>query len=103
MIICTIVWQIFVVDTLYNCTDPGWLDFLDPGNWVHGQLETVRQVSARAMSEPDTIKVGWSVARLWRLWYLFIVVSLAISALVAWRPSQRVRLRPTTKGTVATL
>jgi hypothetical protein len=90
-IVCTFVWQEFVTDNLYKCTDPGWLDFLSPGNWVHGQFAIVPIVKARAMSDPDTIKAGWSISRLWYLWYSFVAVSLVISILLArlrWIPKR---------------
>lgn len=88
-IVCTIAWQTCVTDTLYNCTDPGWLDFLSPGDWVHSHdsltIKVVPVITFRSMSEPDTIKQGWSVARLWCLWYLFVFVSIIVSAFVARR------------------
>lgn len=87
-IVCTIVWQEFVTDRLYNCTDPAWLDFLTPGDWVHahdGQpIMVVAKIVPRGMSDPDTIKEGWSVTRLWCLWYSFVGVSVVLSALLSW-------------------
>jgi hypothetical protein len=41
------------------------------------------------MSGPDTLKTGWTVARLWYLWFSFVGVSVAISAALAsprWVP-----------------
>lgn len=78
-IICTILWEVFVNGQLYDCTDPGWLDFLSPGDWVHfgHDVEYVPHVVAgRSMSDPDTIKLGWSVTKLWCLWFSFVGVSL---------------------------
>src|SRR5450432_1147229 len=87
-IVCTVVWQSFVTDKLYNCTDPAWLDFLSPGDWVHshdGQpVAFVPVIVGGSMSDPDTIKQGWSVARLWYLWYSFVAVSVVVSILLAW-------------------
>ena len=43
------------------------------------------------MSEPDTIKEGWSVTSLWYLWYSFVIISLVVStllALVPWTPKR---------------
>jgi hypothetical protein len=37
-LLCTLAWQQFVTDTLYHCTDPGWLDFLSPGQWIHNPV-----------------------------------------------------------------
>ena len=94
-IACTIVWQEFVTDKLYNCTDPAWLDFLSPGNWVHihdgKPVAFVPVIIGGSMSDPDTIKDGWSIARLWYLWYSFVAVSVVISILLArirWIPKQ---------------
>jgi len=89
-ILCTVVWE-FVGDKLYDCTDQNVLGFWRPGNWVHtpgGQpVSTVQHiVHGRSMSEPDTIKQGWTVARLWYLWYAFLAASVSISILLAWIP-----------------
>jgi hypothetical protein len=89
---CTIAWEVFVNGTLYNCTDPGWLDFLSLGDWVHfdhGVVYVPHIVTDRPMSDPDTLKQGWSVARLWYLWCSFVAVSLFLSvslARVPWIP-----------------
>ncbi len=37
------------------------------------------------MSEPDTIKQGWSVVGLWFVWFLFAGGSIAISSALAMR------------------
>ena len=93
-IVCTIVWQEFVTDRLYNCTDPGWLDFLSPGDWVHshnGPVKFVPVITGGAMSDPDTIKDGWSVTRLWYLWFSFVAVLTVTSILLArirWVPKK---------------
>jgi hypothetical protein len=91
-IACTILWEMLVNNRLYNCTDPGWLDYVSPGNWVHHPVTVHEVVTGRSMSEPDTIKDGWTVAGLWRLWLVFAVTSFVLSAglaLVPWIPSQR--------------
>ena len=82
-IVCSIGWA-FVAGELYDCTDPGFIDFLSPGDWVHGwpghPVATVEKiVHGRSMSEPDTIRHGWTVAGLWCLWFLFVGVSFVIS------------------------
>jgi hypothetical protein len=67
---------------------------LSPGNWVHDfgntHVTIVHQiVTGRSMEEPDTIKEGWSVPKLWCLWWSFVVVSLVVSGLLTfliWRP-----------------
>lgn len=85
-IVCIIFWQVFVTEFLYDCTDDNILGFLTPGNWVHfyhGVIYVPRVVHGRSMSEPDSIKAGWSVMGLWCLWYSFVSVSLVVSALLA--------------------
>lgn len=86
-IVCTIVWQGVVNERLYDCTDAAGFDYWQPGNWVHGHVAVVHQVvHGRSMSEPDTIKEGWSVGRLWHLWYSFVVSSFVASILLAFVP-----------------
>jgi hypothetical protein len=104
-IICTVAWDSFVNDKIYHCTDGGALDFLNPGDWVHSHdgipIMAVHQIvvdhpmnDVNTMNEPDTIKEGWSVNSLWRLWYTFVLVSIAVSVLSAtmswttWRPKE---------------
>jgi hypothetical protein len=99
MAVCAMIWGAFVTDTLYNCTDAVGFDYLQPGNWVHGHVAFVSHVAAgRSMSEPDTIKEGWSEAGLWGLWMLFFACSLAASVLFAtktWFPRE---IDPTLEG-----
>lgn len=104
-VVCTFAWQEFVYGTLYYCSDPVF-DFLNPGDWVHviaGQPAQVVehvvvsnhlvQVKGHVAGSSswvalDTIKEGWTVTRLWYLWYAFVGVSLFISTVVSqlrWR------------------
>lgn len=84
-IVCSIIWEVFVYGRLYYCSDPLLLDFLTPGDWVHevaGHPVTVVQHVAAGPTngfDTDTIKAGWSVTRLWHLWYGFVFASLVIS------------------------
>jgi len=87
-IVCTMVWQEFVTDKVYNCTDDGWLAYLRAGGWVHNAIVVHQVVAGRSMTEPDTIRDGWSTTGLWCLWYS-LVVSLWL-ALVPWIPSRRI-------------
>jgi hypothetical protein len=100
LLLCTIlnavIWQELVANRLCNCTDSlGFFDYLlpvlNPGDWwVHGNISFVHQVvGGRSMSEPDTIKEGWSMTSLRGLWFSFIATSVVISAALAfviWRP-----------------
>ena len=92
-IACTALWGQFVTDRLYNCLDFGWLDFLFPGDWVHRPVSVAHVVTGRSMSEPDTIKEGWSIAGLWCLWFSFVVLSLIVSFVLARRPWRSGRQR----------
>jgi hypothetical protein len=79
---CTVIWGNFVDGKLYNCTDSLPFNFLSPGDWVHGNYVTVLKIDpSDSMSKPDSIKEGWSVPKLWFLWFSFFAVSVAISLL----------------------
>src|SRR5438552_19086959 len=91
-LVCTVAWDSFVNGKVYYCTDGGTLDFWFAGDWVHHPITVHNVVGGRPMSEPDTIKEGWSLTRLWHLWYSFIAISIVISgcvALVPWIPRRR--------------
>jgi len=90
-VVCTIAWEAFVDNHVYNCTDGGFLDYLSPGDWVHEweghPVKVVPKVTLdRDMSNPDTIQEGWTVTRLWYLWYSFFATSVVISAVLASVP-----------------
>jgi hypothetical protein len=94
---CTVIWETAVNGRLYSCTDPGWLGYWSPGNWVHHPVAVDHVVTGLSMSEPDTIKQGWTVAGLWRLWFAFVIVSFAISAslaLLPWIPARSCQPQP---------
>jgi hypothetical protein len=93
-IACTLVWDAFVAENLYDCTDSVPFDFLKPGDWVHAFgsntiVPVPHVIHGRSMSGPDTIKEGWSVTDLWLLWFSFVGISVAVSAFSArlrWSP-----------------
>lgn len=94
-LICTIVWDNVVAENLYNDTDENMFGFLNPGDWVSGHngqpIIAVDHIihSASSMSDPDTIKKGWTVTDLWLVWLFFVANSLTISiglALLPWMP-----------------
>jgi hypothetical protein len=86
-VINAIIWECFAA-RLYDCTDDGLPGYFTPGSWVHS---TVRHsvavvptvIHGRSMSEPDTIKAGWSVTSLLCLWFLLFGISLLLSFFVA--------------------
>jgi len=104
-IINAIIWECFAA-RLYDCTDGGLPGYFTPGSWVHSTprhsvtvVPTI--VHGRSMSEPDTIKAGWSVMSLLCLWFLLFGISLVLSFFVA-RPNQALqrmaRSRPCSKS-----
>jgi hypothetical protein len=97
-ILCTIVWQAFVTEYLYDNTDDNIMGFFGPffGDlWIgEGGFPIVavqHVVHGRSMSDPDEIKAGWSVPKLLCLWSSFVAASLVISIALArlrWIPRQ---------------
>ena len=82
----SIAWDSTFPGKIYYCTDDIGFDYLIPGNWVHGEIEYVDDVSAamsRSMSEPDVLLRGWSVARLWLIWSAMFGSSLVVALFVA--------------------
>ena len=85
LFLCVPAWDALVNGKLYYCTDGGTMDFiLGPfgGGWVH-HPESVPHVVPRSMEQPDEIKTGWSITRLWCLWGAFVGSSVLVSALFA--------------------
>lgn len=85
-----VLWETQIGPRVYDCTDDCGFEYLIPGEWVHGKIATVpRVVHNRSMSEPDTIKQGWTVPRLWMLWLACFGGSVALSLALArthWIP-----------------
>jgi len=80
-VLSAVIWQFYFPENIYNCTDDNMCGFFRPGDWIHGNYVAVHKVvPSLSMSEPDTIKKGWSITKLWCAWWLFIVASVAISA-----------------------
>src|ERR1039457_2202371 len=80
LLLSGIIWQIYLPGRVYNCTDDNLIGFLTPGYWVHGNYVTVSEINLHdSMSQPDSIKEGWSVGKVWLLWWSFVAVSVAIS------------------------
>ena len=83
-VFCTWAWDAFLNGKVYYCTDGGTFDYWCPGDWVHTHdgspiVEVDKIVPAHSMSDPDTLKSGWSVAKLWDTWAAFLGGSLVIS------------------------
>ena len=87
-VVCIYAWDAFLNGKVYSCTDGGTMDYMFPGNWVHPHdghaVAVVPKIpSAREMSDPDTIKQGWSIRGLWCVWLSFLGTSLVVSFLLA--------------------
>lgn len=83
---CSIAWEALFPGKIYYCTDNVLLDYLTPGDWIHGELEYVDDVPAatdRTMSDPDVLKRGWTVQRLWMAWTTMFGLSLAVGLVLA--------------------
>jgi hypothetical protein len=80
-----VAWEVIFPGRIYDCTDTLGFGYLRPGHWVHDPIEFVDEVATgRSMSEPDTIRRGWSVNGLWAVWYTMI----SLSAIASWRLSR---------------
>ena len=80
--VCTWAWDAFINGKLYFCTDGGTLDFWCVGDWVHHPV-SVAHVVPRPMGEPDEMKTGWTLTRLWCLWGGFVFFSAVVSLVFA--------------------
>lgn len=100
-IVCTIVWEDVVTEYLYDNTDDNMMGFLSPffGDFWIGEggfpvVAVQHVVHGRSMSDPDEIKEGWSVPKLFCLWLSFITISAFSSILLArirWIPNQNTK------------
>ena len=76
-VLCTIFWETVVAGGIYHCSDPGFLQFLKPGDWIHGD------VVGKDAHYGDTLRRGWSMTSLWILWYSLVAASIGLSAWIA--------------------
>lgn len=88
-ILCTWAWDASLNGKVYFCTDGGAWDYWFPGDWVHahdGQpIEVVSKIIPTSnMNAADMIQQGWSVTKLWFVWYSSLGVSIIVSVLLAW-------------------
>jgi len=83
-IICEWAWGTYVTGKIY-CDSDGDFGYLTPGCWVSDPIAVVHQIPAvRQYGDPDVIIEGWSISKLWCLWFSFFGISLVISILFAW-------------------
>ena len=76
-----VAWEVVFPGRIYDCTDYTGFGYLTPGKWVHDRIEYVDEVvTGRPMSEPDTIRLGWSLGGLWGVW----LTMLGFSAAASW-------------------
>ena len=94
-IVCTIGWEVFVDERIYDCTDSVPMGYLFPGVLWPGSGWPViifqHIVSNRPMGDPDAILQGWSVAKLWCLWSSLLVSSILASFGLAKMPWSRLK------------
>ncbi len=82
----SMAWEAIFPGRIYFCMDEVGFDYLQPGNWVHGEIEVVDDVasaSSRPMSDPDVILRGWTTGRLWMTWSMMFGSSVIIALLIA--------------------
>jgi len=93
-IVCAIAWEIFVDETLYDATDGVPVGYFTPGMWIGGNwpVVVVPKIVPRQISDPDSIKEGWTVGWLLALWFCYFATSVIVSAVVAWLPWPRIGL-----------
>ncbi len=73
-IFCTILWERFVLGSIYYCSDtvfPEYLTLVPPHYWSHGT------------AQGDWIRPGWSDSKISALWYSMVGASVLASAVVA--------------------
>ena len=84
--LCTLGWEEIVKDRLYHCLQPQPMDFLRPGEWIHGT------VAGGTENYGDWIRPGWSIITIWAAWISAVLLSIVCSFLLAirrWRRSRR--------------
>jgi hypothetical protein len=97
-IVCAVAWDGFVDEKLYDATDVVAPGYLNPGGWVdnwdgnHPITVVPQIIPDDNMNDPDSIKEGWTIGRLWELWFCFFATSVLISAALAWVPWPRIGL-----------
>ena len=78
-VLCAIFWETVVAGGIYQCTDPGFLEFLTPGDWIHGDT------AGKDAHYSDALAHGWTMTRLWILWYSLLAGSIGLSGWIALR------------------
>jgi len=85
-----VAWEVIFPGRIYDSPDTSGFGYLRPGNWVHEPIEYVDEVvTGRAMSEPDTMRLGWSKGGLLFLWGGLFTLSAAGSWWLAKGPVKR--------------
>jgi hypothetical protein len=95
-IVCSIAWEKFVDEKLYDATDGVPFGYLTPGFWIGGDwpVRVVPQIVPGNMNDPDSIKEGWTIGRLLELWFFFFATSVVVSMTLARMPWPRIGYRP---------
>jgi len=97
--VCTVVWEMELGGKYYHVDDATEIcpeGFLEPGEWVDDTAVSVKVVGlptswTHAIDRkfyPDHIQEGWTVARLWRVWWWFLAADIGATLglwLLPWR------------------
>ena len=81
-ILMSFAWDSVFPGKIYYCTDEAGLGYIHPGSWVHGRIEIVDNVpsaTSRSMGDPDVMRRGWTVERLWVVWSTMFGVSVVLA------------------------
>lgn len=86
--ISAFVWQTFIINKIYRCTDPvPFVDCLIP-QWS-GDVEYVTKIEPNQPFKKSTeIIASWNKEGLWCLWLAFFGVPVAVSYVVAIIPQK---------------
>ncbi|MBK1826473.1 hypothetical protein [Haloferula rosea] len=85
-LLLAVAWEAWFPENIYHCTDSLGMDYFLPGDWIHGEWQSSDTIEAHHdMSQPDTLKSGWTLSKLWLAWLGCVSTSIAASHLVALR------------------
>ena len=107
--VCAVVWECTISPKYYDVGDiVCQAGFLEPGEWVDDTAVPVKNVGRPNASNyhmdggyyPDQIQGGWTLARLWRVWWCFLAFDVGATlglALTPWRKTVSRFMRLTQK------
>jgi hypothetical protein len=82
--VMTIAWDYFLHEQVYDCADSVPFGYLQPGSWVHDPIVYVDKIHQGGTNySGDVIKTGWSLPKLWMIWFAMFGGSLVVGFLAA--------------------